>query len=298
MRSQNRLLLGVPNLSEGSDERVVSQLEGCINSSSAVLLDTHSDPDHGRTVLTVAGQAKHLAESLAELAAKAVEQIDISNHPGVHPHIGVIDVAPVVYLKPEDRGAAVAEALLLADLLGSEVGIPVFLYGQLAAGRSRAELRRGGVDTLIERIGSADLVPDFGPKSIARSTGAVLVTAREPLIAFNYDLDPTVGLDTAKQLAATIREGSADGLPGVRALALQLRDQGRLQISTNIESYWRCSPLAVLRAIEAEQEVLSTELIGLAPAKAFEGFPAQLLPAGIVDGSQVVEQRIKSLSSE
>src|ERR1039458_6575535 len=115
-------------------------------------------------------------------------QVRIDQHTGIHPRVGAIDVAPIVYRSDADRGAACAEALVLADLLGDQLQLPVFLYGILADGRTRAQLRRGGPATLAQRIAAGELTPDFGPRRLHPTGGAVLVAARAPLVAFNVEL--------------------------------------------------------------------------------------------------------------
>ena len=142
-------LLAVPNVSEGRDEELIAEIARAFD---ARRLDVHSDPDHNRTVITLAGPPGRLAHTVLEGARVAVERLDISRHQGEHPRIGVLDVAPIVYLDDGARGAACAEALVLGDLLGSELKLPVFLYGALGGGRTRAELRRGGPERLAERL--------------------------------------------------------------------------------------------------------------------------------------------------
>jgi glutamate formiminotransferase len=181
-----------------------------------------------------------------------------------------------VFLSEADRGAACAEALVLADRLGSEVGLPVFLYGILADGRTRAELRRGGPDALRNRIQTGELTPDFGPPQPHPTAGAVLVGARPPLVAFNVELAPPATLEDAKRIAALIREGGAEGLPGVRAIGLWLDHRNVAQVSMNVEDH-RAVPLAaVVAAISRHAAPLEAELVGLAPRAAFTGFPPDL----------------------
>jgi glutamate formiminotransferase/glutamate formiminotransferase/formiminotetrahydrofolate cyclodeaminase len=194
-----------------------------------------------------------------------VKRIDLTTHSGDHPHVGAIDVAPVVYLDEARRGAACAEALTAAALMADELELPVFLYGELAEGRERAEIRKGGLPNLIER----GLVPDFGPHAIDPRRGAVLVAARPPLVAFNIDL-VTDDVALAKRIASELRE-SGGGLPGVRAIGLHLPGRGRAQVSTNVHDY-RSAPLAELvRLVEEHTEIAGLELVGLAPQAALEG---------------------------
>src|SRR4051812_10933071 len=204
------LLLGVPNVSEGSDAEAIAAIGAAF--APARLLDTHSDPDHGRSVFTLAARQGELARALVAGARAAVARIDLTSRRGDHPHVGAIDVAPVVYLDERRRGAACAEALTAGALIGDELELPVFLYGELAGGRERAEIRRGGVEALMRR----GLQPDFGPAAIDPAKGAVLVGARPPLIAFNVDL-ASEDVELAKEIAAEIRESGPNGLRGVRA---------------------------------------------------------------------------------
>jgi glutamate formiminotransferase/glutamate formiminotransferase/formiminotetrahydrofolate cyclodeaminase len=202
----------------------------------------------------------------------------------------VLDVVPIVYLKDADRGAACAEALVLADRLATDLGLPVFLYGILADGRTRAELRKGGPANLAERIRTGELKPDFGPRGLHPTAGATLVAARPPLVAFNIDLNPPATLQTAKDIAAQIRETGPNGLPGVKAIGLWLENQGIAQVSTNVEDH-RATPLAeVVAAVARYAEPRRAELVGLAPEAAFEGFPPNLSVAN----KRLIENHVRA----
>src|ERR1700733_7457666 len=194
------------------------------------LLDVHSAPAHHRSPYPLAGAPGELALAVVPGAAKAVALVDLGGHDGIHPRVGALDVAPIVYLDPAARGAAGAEALVLADLLGNELGLPVFLYGQLAGGRTRAQLRRGGAAELARRVQASELAPDYGPSRLDPSQGAVLVAARPPLVAFNLEPRTPATLADARAIAALIREGGAEGLPGVRAIGLWLPGAGIAQV--------------------------------------------------------------------
>jgi len=266
-------LLAIPNVSEGRDQEAI---EAIARAFDARLLDVHSDPDHHRSVFTLAGETGSLAQTVVSGAAEAVRRIDLEHHQGIHPRVGAIDVAPIVYLDPSDRGSACAEALVLGDLLGEELELPVFLYGELAHGRTRAELRRGGPATLARRIDSGELRPDFGPRKLHPTAGAVLVAARPPLVAFNVELALPATLEDAKAIAALIREGGVEGLESVRAIGLWLAARDVAQVSTNVEDH-RATPLArVVEAIARHATPSEAELVGLAPRAAFDGFPDDL----------------------
>lgn len=174
------MLIAVPNVSEGADPAVLDAITSAFTENAdARVLGVHSDADHGRTVFTLAGAPGRLARALGRGAATAARHIDLSAHAGVHPHVGALDVAPVVFLTPAQRPAALAEALAAAAEI-AEVGLPVLLYGSLAQGRTRAELRRGGVTELARRVAAGELAPDFGPPRVDPRRGAVLVAARPP----------------------------------------------------------------------------------------------------------------------
>jgi glutamate formiminotransferase / 5-formyltetrahydrofolate cyclo-ligase len=267
-------LLAVPNISEGRDEGVIEAVaKAFTDSGDARLLDIHTDPDHNRSVFTLAGEAGSLAEAVLAGIREALARIDLSTHDGIHPRVGAVDVAPIVYLEPDARGPAYAEALVLGDLLGERLGLPVLMYGELSDGRTRAELRRGGAPELARRIGARELLPDFGPRAVDPRHGAVLVAARPPLVAFNVELEPGATLRQARAVAALIREGGDHGLPGVRAIGLWLDTAGRAQISTNIDDYTLTSPREVVGAIARHARPTGAELVGLAPRAAFDGFP-------------------------
>jgi glutamate formiminotransferase len=262
------ILIAVPNVSEGRDPAKIAAI-GAAFARGARLLDTHSDRDHGRTVFTLAARQGQLARALVDGARAAIERIDLTTHTGKHPHVGAIDVAPVVYLDEAHRGAACAEALTAAALIGDELELPVYLYGELAGGRERAEIRRGGVEALAARD---DLTPDYGPRAIDPATGAVLVAARPPLVAFNVDLE-TDDLDVAQEIAAEIRESAPHGLPGVRAIGIALPTKGHAQVSTNVHDY-RQTPLhEIVRRVEQRAAVRGIELVGLAPRAALAHLP-------------------------
>ena len=265
-------LLAVPNVSEGRDDAVLDAIQAAFATDAAVLYRSQ-DPDHHRAVFVLAAAPGRLHRALAAGAATAAERIDLRRHDGLHPRVGALDVAPVVYLDDADRGAAIAEALLAADAIGA-AGVPVFLYGELAGGRTRAELRRGGPEALAARVAGNELAPDYGPAAIDPRAGATLVAARPPLIAFNLELAPPATLETARAIAALIRESGPEGLPGVRALGLHLRRQDVIQVSTNIEDHRAVRARDVLEAVERHHPVAAAELVAPAPEAALVGWPS------------------------
>jgi glutamate formiminotransferase len=291
-------LLAIPNFSEGRDPDKIAALAHSLTAVEGVhLLDTHTDPDHNRTVYTLLDGAEgdresrtasaavdpgavgpRLVDALVAGAARAIEMLDISRHEGRHPHVGLLDVAPIVYLEERERGAACAQALVLGDRLGHDLGIPVLLYGLLTEGRvTRAAVRRGGPRQLQARIDAGELRPDFGPRRLHPRAGAVLVSARPPLIAFNVELAPPATLEVARRIAGLIREGGAEGLPAVRAIGLTLPHRGDVaQVSVNVEDYRQTNLAALVAAIARHATPARAEVVGLPPRAAFDGFPTDL----------------------
>ncbi len=297
------MLLAVPNVSEGRDPATIDAIAHAFASGGGggdarvELLDVHRDPDHNRSVFTLAGEPGTLAPALLAGAREAVERIDLTRHEGVHPHVGALDVAPIVYRDASQRGAACAEALVLGDLLARHLELPVLLYGMLAQGRLRAELRRGGPTELARRIAARELAPDFGPPRAHPRAGVTLVAARPPLVAFNVTLAPPATLEQARALAARIREGGPDGLPGLRAIGLQLPRQQEIQLSMNVERPDLTPLRDVVAAIRRHAPLAAAELVALAPEAAFEGFPSDLPLPGFDPERQILERALARTSA-
>jgi glutamate formiminotransferase/glutamate formiminotransferase/formiminotetrahydrofolate cyclodeaminase len=328
------ILLAVPNVSEGRDAATIAAVGRAFvpaagtapledppaSPSGAVrLLDVHSDSDHHRSVFTIAGRPGALADALLAGARAAIERVDVmsrdgdGSQSGQHPHVGALDVAPIVYLDERSRGAACAEALVAADRIGEELGVPVFLYGELTASdggtaRTRAELRRGGVAGLSRRMAGGQplalapprdgdgategpLLPDFGPPRMHPSAGATLLAARPPLVAFNLQLAAPASIADARRIAALIREGGEEGLPGVRAIAVALSGD-IAQVSMNVERPFELSLAAVVEAVGRHAGIASAELVGLAPLAALEGFPADVPLPGFDPARDVIENAL------
>jgi glutamate formiminotransferase / 5-formyltetrahydrofolate cyclo-ligase len=325
-------LLSVPNVSEGRDESTIAAVgrafagidgasragaEHLVGARGVRLLDVHSDGDHHRSVFTLAGAPGSLADALLVGARAAVERIDVMtraghdlSRAGQHPHVGALDVVPIVYLEQRARGAACAEALLVADRIGSELEVPVFLYGELTgtnpgSGRTRAELRRGGALGLTERMGGVQdlheaqlatgprLQPDFGPARMHPTAGATLVAARPPLVAFNLQLAAPATLADAQRIAALLREGGSEGLTGLRAIGVALAGDVA-QVSMNIERPLEVPMAMVVEAVARHAVIADAELVGLAPRAAFEGFPEDVPIRGFDPACHVIENALGS----
>lgn len=244
------MLISVPNVSEGRDQAKLDRIVAAFHP-----VYWSSDADHHRAVFTLTGEPGQLHQQVLAGARVVLEEVDLTEHRGLHPRVGALDVAPIVYLDEADKGAACAEALVLADELG-RLGIPVYLYGELGGGTTRAELRA--------KNGLEGRTPDFGPHTLHPTAGATLVAARPPLVAFNVEIDAP--LETAKAIAQHLRADL-----DVRALGLQLSTI--TQVSTNIEDHTRVTMAQVVAAVREHATVTGAELVAPAPRAAHADFP-------------------------
>jgi glutamate formiminotransferase / 5-formyltetrahydrofolate cyclo-ligase len=206
--------------------------------------------------------------------------------------VGALDVAPIVHLDGAQRGAACAEALVTADELARALALPVLLYGALAGGRTRAQLRRGGLPELARRLAGGELRADYGPTHAHPSAGVTLVTARPPLVAFNLELAAPAGEGEARAIAAAIREGGPEGIAGVRAIGLWLVERGLAQVSLNVEDLSATPLSSLVEAVRRRAPVSGAEVVGLAPRAALHGFPADVPIRGFDPAKQVIENAL------
>jgi glutamate formiminotransferase len=286
-------LESVPNFSEGRDRATLDAVAGAL-SARARLLDVHADADHNRSVFTLVADEDDLVEALVAAIACARERIDLRRHEGAHPRVGAADVVPVVPVRPGDMERAKRAALALAERVGGELDLPVFVYGELAPGRGPAFFRAEGLEELRRRVESGELAPEFGPARIEDRSGAVLVGARRPLIAFNVNLRGE--LEAAREIAAAVRERDG-GFPGVRALGLELPRAGLVQVSMNVEDWEAAALHDLLAAIEREAsargaKVVGSELVGLMPGGAAAAAAGAALRIDGFDASRVLELRL------
>ena len=263
------LLESVPNVSEGRDPSAVAAIAAAFERAGARALDTHVDGSHHRAVITLVGEDEALERGLVAGIDEARRRIDLRRHDGVHPRVGAADVVPVVPLVAADLDRAAQVARRVGASVGEELGIPVFLYGEVAGGRRPAFFRRGGLDELARRNDAGELAPDFGPRRLDPGTGAVLLGVRKPLVAFNLELRGSI--EVARAVAAAVR-ASSGGLPGVQALGLSLGG-GRVEVSTNVIDLDATLPHAMVARIEKEAVARGAtigrgELVGLIPASA------------------------------
>ncbi|MBS0169790.1 MAG: glutamate formimidoyltransferase [Nitrospira sp.] len=295
----------VPNFSEGRRPEVIQALAALAQSVPGVaLLDETKDPDHHRAVLTFAGRPYAVAEVAFQMARLASQLIDLRSHHGEHPRVGVTDVMPFVPIRDITMQECVQLARMVAQRIGNELKIPVFLYEQAASRPERRQLewiRKGGTTGLADRMAADPAwAPDFGPKQLHQTAGATVVGARWPLIAFNVNLK-SQDLSVAKAIAKAVRQSSG-GLSSVKAIGVDLRSRGLVQVSMNLTNHQETSLQRAFVAVQQEAaargvEVAGTEIIGLVPEQALIETAQQALFLEGFESRQVLEARLESAES-
>lgn len=299
-----RIIECIPNFSEGRNPETVAQIVKSIADVPGIfLLDQESDFDHNRSVITFAGPPEAVIEAAFQAIKKAQELIDLDTHRGEHPRMGATDVCPLVPLKGITEKEALEYAEKLAEKVGNELQIPVYLYEKSARVPSHtnlADVRKGEYEGIKKEITNLAIYPnrkpDFGPHTLGKA-GAIAIGVREPLIAYNVNLNSN-DLDIAKKIAKKIRFKDG-GFPFVKALGLRLENKGIVQVSMNLTNYKITPPYIVFDAIkkEAEQygvQVLESELIGLIPKAALRDGDEHYLQIRNFDDSCILEKNLET----
>ncbi len=290
----------VMNISEG---RVVAKIDAIANRirshSNSFLLNISSDPDHHRTVFSFIGTPASISDAAFAATTKAMALIDLTQHKGVHPRIGAVDVIPFVPVQGVSMDLCVKIAHRLAERIGRELQIPVYLYGEAAirpACENLAHIREGEFEKLGGTIAqNPSRKPDFGPNRIHPTAGGVAVGARPTLIAFNVYLESSE-VEIARGIAATIRERGG-GLPGVRALGFHIAHRNQAQVSMNVTNYRQSSLVMIFDRICSEAHRLkvgvdSSEIVGLVPHDALGENAVEALRLKVFDPDQILENCI------
>ena len=278
MPAAEPLLECVPNVSEGRNREIVTELSRVISRVPGVrLASVHMDPDHHRSVFTFLGGPQPVQAAALALARAVFERVDMREHRGIHPRLGALDVLPFVPLRglTLDDTAAVARAV--AARLAADHQVPVYLSGAAAAAPERRSLlavRAGQYEGLPTRLADPAWLPDHGPARFDPRLGAVLVGARDVLVAYNVWLDGD-DVAAARAIARAVRESSG-GLPMLQALGAPLERRGLAQVAMNLLDYRVTSLPQAFDAVRAEAAlrgigVRRAELVGLAPRAAFAG---------------------------
>lgn len=289
----------VPNFSEGRNTSIIQQiLTPFFTTPGVKLLDYKPDQDHNRTVVTIMGEPGSVKRAVIEAAGTAIQHIDLKNHRGAHPRMGAVDVVPFIPLQDYSMAEAVELARDTARTLAQQYDLPVFLYERAATAASRenlANIRKGEFEGLAEKMLQPEWKPDFGPQSPHPSAGASVVGARMPLIAFNINLN-TKQLEIANQIARCIRHSSG-GLRYCKAMGVELKQRGIVQVSVNMTDYTRTSLYRVFEMVKFEArrygvEIVGSEIIGLTPMEALIDAAAYYLRIEDFNVDQVIEKRM------
>jgi glutamate formiminotransferase/formiminotetrahydrofolate cyclodeaminase len=292
-----QLIECIPNFSEARRPDVVEAIKKAIVQIPNVnILDVHSDIDHNRTVITYIGSPQEVEEAAFQAIKTSAELINLDQHKGSHPRVGATDVVPFVPISGITMEECINIARHLAERVGNELNIPVYLYEEAALNPKRKNLekiRKGGYEVLREEIiTNNERKPDFGPNSL-NPAGATIIGARHPLVAFNVYL-ASKDIDKAKAIARIIRTSSG-GLPSVKALGMMV--QGRAQVSMNLTNFRQTSIQKVFNAIKLEASKLKvkihhSELVGLIPQEALLDAAISYLKLDEFDNNQILEQRL------
>jgi glutamate formiminotransferase len=297
----NRIVECVPNFSEGRRPEVVDQLCGAIESvESAVVLGTHRDTDHNRSVITFVAAPEKVVEAAVQAVGTASQLIDLRGHSGQHPRIGATDVLPFIPVS----GVQLADCVVLAHDAGQriarELGIPVYFYESAALRADRVNLenvRQRGFEELRRQISiDPERTPDVGEARIHESAGAIAVGARPFLIAFNVNLE-TNDISLARRIARTVRARDG-GLPFVKALGFELRSRDIVQVSMNLINYEETGMQQAFAAVRKEAsllgiEIAGTEIVGLVPEASLDRSAEYFSLLENFDEDTVLENRIK-----
>jgi len=293
----------VPNFSEGKNVEVLEKIVKCAEKYERVwIVNWSMDKDHNRSVVTIVGEPTQVTEVLFDMTKTATELIDLRNHKGEHPRMGATDVIPLIPLKNTDYTECIEHSKQLAERIGEELKIPVYLYEKSATRTERknlAVIRKGQFEGFSEKITNEKWKPDYGPTdAIHPSAGVVAVGVREFLIAYNVNL-ATDNLDIANAIAKMVRHKSG-GFRYVKAMGVELKEKGIVQVSMNLTNFKKTSIYRVFEMIKVEAkrfgvQVLGSEIVGLVPLKAITDTMDYYLGLDSFDMNRVIEYQLMEI---
>ena len=293
-----KLMECVPNFSEGRDLELVEKIiDEARKIEGITILDYSSDKDHNRTVLTMIGSPEQVKEAAINTAKKAAELIDMTKHEGAHPRMGATDVIPFTPVS----NVTIAECVEIAKEVGAEIGswgIPIYLYEDAASTPERtnlAKIRKGQYEGFFEKIKGEEWKPDFGPQEMNAKSGATVVGARVPLVAFNINLD-TPDVEIADKIAKTVRH-IGGGLRFVKGIGLKLEDRNQTQVSMNLVNFEKTSVYQAFEMVKMEAKrygvnVVGSEVIGTVPMKALLDAAEYYLQIENFSIEQILEKKL------
>ena len=298
--NQNALIETIPNFSEGRRTDVIEEIISAVRETEGIsILDYSSDPDHNRTVLTMAGNPESVKNAVYKLYEMASRHIDLTEHEGEHPRMGAVDVVPFVPLRDATMDECVELSKEVAQKVASEYGVPIILYEESASAKHRknlAKVRKGQFEGMGDKLKEEDWKPDFGDAQPHPKLGVSAIGARMPLIAFNVNLD-TNNLDIASQIARNVRHLSG-GLRFVKALGMDIEDRPITQVSMNLVNFkktpiYRAVELIRIEARRYGVNVVGSEIIGLIPMEAIAESFAYYIGLENYDFNQILETKLQ-----
>ncbi|GHU66863.1 glutamate formiminotransferase [Bacteroidia bacterium] len=295
----NQMVECVPNFSEGRDLEKVERIVNAFRAKENIqLLDYSNDKDHNRMVVTVIGEPEAVKHAIVEAIGIAIREIDLTKHKGQHPRMGAADVIPFIPIKGMTLDEADALAKEVGKIVSEKYDLPVYLYEKSASAEHRqnlATVRKGEFEGLIEKMKQSEWKPDFGPEERHPTAGASIVGARMPLIAFNVNLH-TTNLEIADKIAKKVRF-TGGGLRCCKAMGVDLKEQGMVQVSLNLTDYTKTAIYQAVEMVRFEAQrygvnVAGCELIGLVPLQAVVDTTAYYLGLEGFSMKQILESHL------
>lgn len=299
MADTHKIVETVPNFSEGRDLEKVDKIVAAFRGRGGVkLLDYQKDENHNRSVVTAVGEPDAIREAVVAAIGVAVDVIDMTRHQGQHPRMGAVDVVPFIPIRNMTMHEAVAMSQAVAQAVAERYGLPVFLYEASASRperRNLSDIRKGQFEGMAAKIKLPEWRPDYGPAEIHPTAGVAAIGARMPLVAYNVNLG-TNRLEIADAIAKKVRHLSG-GFRYCKALGIELKDRGIVQVSINLTDYSKTAVYRVFEMIRFEARrygvsVVGSEIVGLVPMAALIDTAAYYLGLEGFSMEQVLEARI------
>jgi glutamate formiminotransferase / 5-formyltetrahydrofolate cyclo-ligase len=293
-----KILMCVTNVSEGVNRDLIDAVDEAISETEGVkLLEVSSDKDHNRTVYSYLGVPEKVVEATQKLANLCLDKIDMALHKGDHPRMGAVDVVPFIPISNVETEEAVVIARQFGNYLGSK-GVPVYYYEDAATAPERKNLvdvRKGQYEGLLNKIRDPNWKPDEGPAVFNSKSGATAVGVRMPLVALNVNLSSN-DIGIADAIAKNVRFMNG-GYRYVRAIGVNLSEQGMVQVSMNLTNYLKTPIHRVMEAVRSEASrygisIVSSELVGPVPLKALEEVARFYLQAHGFSTTQIIEANL------
>jgi len=299
MTSSLKIVETVPNFSEGRDLGKVEKILDPFRGKAGVkLLDFQVDEDHNRSVVTAVGDPNAVREAVVEAIGIAIELIDMTRHQGQHPRMGAVDVVPFIPIRNMTMQDAIELSKAVAREAAEKFGLPIFLYEASASRAERknlSDIRKGQFEGMAEKLKLPEWKPDYGPAQLHPTAGVAAVGARMPLVAYNVNLD-TDRLEIADSIAKKVRY-LGGGLRYCKALGIELKDRGIVQVSMNLTDYSKTAIYRVFELIRVEARrygvnIVGSEIVGLVPMDALLDAAVYYLGLEGFSSEQVLETRL------